>query len=86
MKPLFIGAAIVGAALLLTAPAAGSESAGHVCFTVVDADKNGEVNYAEYQTYFGDDRKGFDAADLDKNGTLSHDEYHERLGHGATSS
>jgi hypothetical protein len=52
----------------------------------VDADKNGEVNYSEYQAYFGNDRKGFDTADLDKNGTLSHDEYHERLGHGTTSS
>jgi hypothetical protein len=86
MKWLLVCAAFIGTALLATTPVAGSETKDHVCFTVVDADKNGEVNYSEYQAYFGDDRKGFDAADLDKNGTLSHDEYHERLGHGARSS
>jgi hypothetical protein len=59
------------------------EKRDHVCFRVVDADKNGEVTFEEFQKHFGEDKSLFESADLDKSGTLSHEEYHSLLGHGA---
>lgn len=86
MKHLVLGLAMVCALVLSYATIQANESQDHVCFRIVDADENGEVNYAEYKAYFGDDREGFDAADQNGDEALSHDEYHMRLGHGSASS
>lgn len=68
-----------------TASAAmGGKPKDHVCFSILDADGDGRVTFAEYNAYYKDDRQGFAAADTDGDGALSHDEYHARLGHGAS--
>ena len=59
------------------------EKKNHICFRIVDTNKDGEVNFQEFEKYFGNDIERFNEADLDKNGKLSHDEYHEFLGHGS---
>jgi hypothetical protein len=65
-------------------PSLASENKNHVCFKVLDADRDGLVTFSEFQTVYGDDRTTFDAADKDRNGKLSHDEYHTMLGHGSS--
>ena len=60
-----------------------NEKKNHVCFRIVDSNKDGEVTFQEFKKYFGNDNEIFKKADLDKNGKLSHDEYHEFLGHGS---
>lgn len=61
-----------------------AESKDHVCFKVLDADRDGMVTFTEFETVYGDDQATFDAADGDQDGKLSHDEYHRMLGHGAS--
>ena len=58
------------------------EDKDHVCFRVLDTDKDGLVTYEEFQKVYGDDKDKYDTADLDKDGKLTHDEYHDLLGHG----
>ena len=60
-----------------------NEKKDHICFRIVDSNKDGEVTYQEFEKYFGKDNERFEEADLDKNGKLSHDEYHKLLGHGS---
>ena len=60
-----------------------NEKKDHICFRIVDSNKDGEVTYQEFEKYFGKDNERFEEADLDKNGKLSHDEYHELFGHGS---
>ena len=60
----------------------GNEEKGHLCFRVIDADKDGAVTFQEFNKYFGENKKQFDEIDLNSDGKLSHDEYHESLGHG----
>ena len=60
-----------------------NETKNHVCFRIVDSNKDGEVTFQEFEKYFGNDNESFNEADLDKNGKLSHDEYHELLSHGS---
>jgi Ca2+-binding EF-hand superfamily protein len=58
------------------------EEKGHICFRIVDKDKDGKVTFQEYTKYFGEDKKKFEAIDQDNDGNLTHDEYHQSLGHG----
>jgi uncharacterized protein YxeA len=60
-----------------------NEKKNHICFRIVDSNKDGEVTFQEFEKYFGNDNERFKEADLDKNGKLSHDEYHELFGHGS---
>ena len=57
----------------------------HVCFRVLDSDKNGRVTFREFEKVYGHDEEKFKEADVDKDGQLTHDEYHHLLGHGSTS-
>ena len=60
-----------------------NEKKDHICFSIVDSNKDGEVTFQEFQKYLGNDNERFKDADLDKNGKLSHDEYHKLFGHGS---
>ena len=62
----------------------GNEDTGHVCFSVIDADKDGAVTFQEFKEYFGDHREQYDGIDSNGDGKLTHDEYHDSLGHGAS--
>ena len=62
----------------------GNEEKGHICFRVIDADKDGKVTFQEFMKVFGDDKGKFNKIDLNDDGNLSHDEYHQSLGHGAS--
>lgn len=84
MKFIFSLAGLFMLVCGVASAAMGDEPKDHVCFSILDADGDGRVTFAEYNAYYKDDRQGFDAADTDGNGTLSHDEYHDRLGHGAS--
>ena len=57
---------------------------GHVCFTVVDADKDSKVTIKEYEKRFSKDNEKFNEYDKDGNGVLTHDEYHVAIGGGAS--
>ena len=73
-------------ALVLTVfaiPGGADETKDHVCFRVLDTDKDGLVTLEEFARHYGDDEDRFRAADADRDGRLTHDEYHELLGHGA---
>ena len=59
------------------------EEKDHICFRVVDKDKDGKVTFQEFMKVFGEDKKKFEAIDLNDDGNLTHDEYHQSLGHGA---
>ncbi|MFC1811344.1 EF-hand domain-containing protein [Thermodesulfobacteriota bacterium] len=61
----------------------GNEGKSHICFRVVDADKDGKVTFQEFKKIYGDDKVKFEAIDLNDDGKLSHDEYHQFLGHGS---
>ena len=59
------------------------EKKDHICFRVLDSNKDGMVTFQEYEKYFRNDKAKFNEADLDKDGQLTHDEYHNLLGHGS---
>ena len=61
---------------------AGAEK-NHICFKIIDADKDGKVTFQEFKQYFDNDKEKFAAIDLNGDGNLSHAEYHQSLGHGA---
>ena len=61
----------------------GNEKRDHVCFRIVDADKDGIVTLQEFTKILGDDKLKFDEVDLNNDGKLTHDEYHQALGHGS---
>ena len=60
------------------------EKKDHVCFRILDLDKDGLVTYAEFEQVYENDEQKFKEADVDKNGKLTHDEYHAFLGHGSS--
>jgi hypothetical protein len=60
------------------------EKKDHVCFRVLDSNKDGVVTYQEFEAVYGDEKDKYDAADLNKDGKLTHDEYHDLLGHGSS--
>ena len=62
----------------------GNETKDHICFRVIDTDKDGAVTFQEFREVFGDDRAKYDKIDLNGDGKLSHEEYHQSLGHGAS--
>ena len=80
---LYLLAGLLVAVVISWSLGMANEEKGHICFRVIDSDKNGKVTFQEFKKYFGDDIKKFNAIDLDKDGTLSHDEYHKSLGHGS---
>ena len=67
----------------LVTPGLADENKDHVCFRVLDTDKDGKVTYAEFEKVYGDDKQKFKEADTDNDGNLTHDEYHFFLGHGS---
>ena len=60
------------------------EDKDHVCFRVLDSNKDGIVTFQEFETVYGSDKEKFQKADTDKSGGLTHDEYHGILGHGSS--
>ena len=83
MRKSIVIACIVFYLGALSALAWADETRDHICFRVLDADKDGFVTVQEFEKYYGKDRKKFDAADGNKDGKLTHAEYHHLLGHGA---
>ena len=59
------------------------ENKDHVCFRVLDSNKDGMVTFQEFKEVYGDDKEKFTMADENKDGKLTHDEYHDLLGDGA---
>jgi hypothetical protein len=60
------------------------ESKGHICFRVLDSNKDGMVTPQEFDQFYKNDREKFKKADTNKDGKLTHDEYHSILGHGSS--
>jgi Ca2+-binding EF-hand superfamily protein len=60
------------------------ENKDHVCFRVLDSNKDGYVTFEEFDKYYGNDKEKFNKADTDEDGKLTHDEYHHILGHGSS--
>ena len=60
------------------------ENKDHVCFRVLDSNKDGNVTFQEFEKYYGNDKEKFNKADTDEDGKLTHDEYHHFLGHGSS--
>jgi len=60
------------------------EKKGHICFRVLDTNKDGLVTFQEFEKYYQDGQNKFNLADANKDGKLTHDEYHEILGHGSS--
>jgi Ca2+-binding EF-hand superfamily protein len=60
------------------------ENKGHICFRVLDTNKDGLVTLQEFEKFYKDGQKQFNMADANKDGNLTHDEYHEILGHGSS--
>ena len=59
------------------------ENKDHVCFRVLDSNKDGMVTLQEFGEFYDDAEEKFSQADVDKDGELTHDEYHNILGHGS---
>jgi Ca2+-binding EF-hand superfamily protein len=60
-----------------------NEKKDHVCFRVLDSNKDGMVTFQEFEKFYGNDKEKFNDADMDEDGKLTHDEYHNILGHGS---
>ena len=60
------------------------ESKDHVCFRVLDSNKDGTVTFQEFEQVYENDKEKFNKADVNKDGKLTHDEYHDILGHGSS--
>ena len=74
---------MIAAFFVPNAAGLGGERKGHVCFSLIDEDKDGKVTLQEFEKIFGTEQsKKFTEADLNQDGSLSHDEYHQSLGHG----
>lgn len=84
MKKGIVTIAVSVVLALSAAPGFAQAKKDHICFRAVDADRNGEVTYTEYEKFFENGRDKFIRIDLDKNGRLTHDEYHKSLGHGSS--
>ena len=72
--------------ILLTSSAALSladEKKDHVCFRVLDSNKDGEVTFKEFEKFYENENEKFKDADKDEDGKLTHEEYHNILGHGS---
>jgi EF hand len=80
---LYLIAVIIFAVTVSCSLSIANEEKEHICFRIIDSDKDGIVTFQEFEKYFGNDLEKFNAIDLDKNGTLSHDEYHKSIGHGS---
>ena len=70
--------------ILSVALCLADENKDHVCFRVLDSNKDGNVTFQEFEKYYGNDQKKFNKADMDEDGKLTHDEYHHLLGHGSS--
>ena len=70
--------------ILSVAICLADENKDHVCFRVLDSNKDGNVTFQEFEKYYGNDQKKFNKADMDEDGKLTHDEYHDLLGHGSS--
>jgi hypothetical protein len=60
-----------------------NEKKDHVCFRVLDSNKDDMVTFQEFEKFYGNDKEKFNDADMDEDGKLTHDEYHNILGHGS---
>lgn len=60
-----------------------NEKEDHVCFRVLDSNKDGMVTFQEFEKFYENDKEKFNDADMDEDGKLTHDEYHNILGHGS---
>lgn len=59
------------------------EKKDHVCFRVLDSNKDGLVTFQEFEKFYGNEEEKFHEADNDADGKLTHEEYHNILGHGS---
>ena len=82
-KGMLIGL-IIFASFSSTSLCLSDENKGHVCFRVIDSNRDGKVTFQEFSKIFGDDKATFKEIDENGDGNLSHDEYHRSLGHGSS--
>lgn len=82
-RTLFLSIVVI-VLFILNTICLGSEKKDHVCFRLIDADKDGIVTLKEFTKVFGDNQLKFEEVDLNEDGQLSHDEYHQALGHGSS--
>lgn len=76
MKRIFLLFAILAVALFAAAPRRAAAEENHPCFTVVDADGDGQATVDEFKNIYGPDSAvKFKAMDKDGDGTVSHPEY-----------
>ncbi|MGD8901473.1 MAG: hypothetical protein PVF39_15410, partial [Desulfobacterales bacterium] len=54
--------------ILSVAICLADESKDHVCFRVLDSNKDGNVTFQEFEKYYGNDQKKFNKADMDEDG------------------
>ena len=59
------------------------EKKDHVCFRVLDSNKDGLVTFQEFEKFYKNKKEKFHDADKDEDGKLTHEEYHDILGHGS---
>ncbi len=76
MKRILPLLAILAVVLFAAAPHKVLAEENHPCFTVVDANGDGEATADEFKNIYGpDSAEKFKAMDTDGNGTVSHPEY-----------
>jgi Ca2+-binding EF-hand superfamily protein len=76
---------LIAALILSIVPIAmADEKKDHICFRVLDTNKDGLVTLQEFEKFYTDSQEQFNMADVDKDGNLTHEEYHEILGHGSS--
>ena len=74
---------VIIAILFTSAFCLAGQEKKHICFKIIDADRDGKVTFQEFEQFFDDAKDKFASIDLNGDGILSHDEYHQSLGHGA---
>jgi len=84
MKSVIAACVFILVLVPLTGVCSAEEEKGHICFMVVDENKDGEMTFQEFEKYFGNNKERFSQIDLNKDGKLSHDEYHESLDRGTS--
>lgn len=70
--------------LLMASLGQADEEKGHICFRVLDTDRDGVVTMQEFEKHYGKNEEKFRNADANQDGKLTHDEYHISLGHGSS--
>ena len=83
-RTLFLSIVVIMMIFISNTFCLGNEKRDHICFRLVDADKDGIVTLQEFTKIFSDEKLKFEEVDQNNDGKLSHDEYHQAIGHGSS--